>query len=113
MNLIKLIYLYKKKEHFGQANYKFEIPLPCVFVNKYTQYEMFNTAKEAKEFVKIESPSPRKEISKQPLQSSISPRARGPTPICSKMRGPGHSALKIGVRGTFCARPMLFYTWLF
>ena len=24
-----------------------------------------------------------------------------------------HSALKIGVKGTFCARPMLFYTWLF
>ena len=29
-------------------------------------------------------------------------------------RGPCmHSALKIGVRGTFCARPMLFYAWLF
>ena len=24
-----------------------------------------------------------------------------------------HSALKIGVWGTFCTRPMLFYTWLF
>ena len=24
-----------------------------------------------------------------------------------------HSAVIIGVRGTFCARPMLFYTWFF
>ena len=35
------------------------------------------------------------------------------TPRLAVCGARAHSALKIGARGTFCARPMLFYTWLF
>ena len=41
--------------------------------------------------------------------ASINLSPASPPPYVTCM----HSALKIGARGTFYARPMLFYTWLF